>query len=97
MSHGKGKASPDPAFPERPVHEDFWKLSEAAIENDNLGGRDGKGFRKRVEHFVDQESLDYLVWQRAGVLTEDPRLRASFAAAMVDGFTLGCSYMEKKH
>lgn len=90
---------PDPRFPNRPTHEDFDDLSKAVIENDMEAGA-GR-LLERIAEFVDYESLVYMMMQRAGsnavtiggMPSDVPRL----AAAMVDGFILGCAYSRRRY
>lgn len=96
----------DPAHPDRPDHEDFWKLSRAVIANDDavenqptqLSGLDA--LSARIAEFVDPDSAWYMAKQRIGkfiqglgrerTLTEDG-VDAIARAAWIDGFMAACA------
>lgn len=81
--------NPDPRFPTRPQHPDFWLLSQVVIDNDdNWTGR----FEERLAQYIDPESLFYLVTQRAQHTSGDPATLTKVAGAMIDAFILGCGY-----
>ena len=57
----------DPAFPDRPQHPDFWRLSESALLLDgrvNSGQTPGEAGAE----FVDWESAKYMIEQRTAFL-----------------------------
>ncbi len=96
--------NPDPRFPDRPTHDDFAKLSEVVIYNDNaalIGG----GFNARVHEFVDLDSLTYMAEQRARMAVDrmgfaDGEVLAglvtTIASAIIDGFVMGAAFQQSK-
>ena len=84
---------PDPRFPNRPDHPDFWAMSDIVRENDEVWS---SRYKERVAQYVDRESLRYIAWNRAGsVPGADPQMQALIASGIMDGFMLGCAYMER--
>lgn len=89
--------NPDPLFPDRPTHEDFIVLSEAAQSMDYRAEELGEPVDSIVG--VDMESLDYFIENRLAILSDrvlvdfsDPLLMALY----LDAFTLGKHYAERK-
>ena len=58
---------PDPFFPDRPQHEDFWRLSQTALW---LDGRAKEDLEDVTADFVDVESVEYMAEQRADLLLQ---------------------------
>lgn len=83
----------DPAFPDRPQHPDFWRLSDVALQMD--------GSRKTPQEYaaglIDYESLVYMATNRAGTYAKamgitDPDLQAVIATAMLAGILHGLQF-----
>jgi hypothetical protein len=96
---------PDPRFPDRPNHPDFWLLSEIAIEHDNLARElDLAGLFDGV---CDLKSLEYLCWQRSAMVVRKllgvhlpadgvHRIHIALSAAMLDAFYQGFEFARRK-
>jgi hypothetical protein len=81
----------DPRFPNRPTHPDFAELSDAVQANDKEA--DAGRLLDRIADFVDLESLEYIVLQRAMRMAEIKGGDvAQIAGAIMDGFALGAAY-----
>ena len=78
----------DPRFPDRPQHEDFWRISEAFGLTDGRADA-GESFTAIVSDHVDEASLIYVAQQRAlrvlGGAALSPQLMALYADAFVTG------------
>lgn len=85
----------DPAFPGRPSHPDFYRLSRAVIANDRVEEADnpGEAFRDLVAKHVDLDSLAYMAVQRVAIFTQRGNTPPEDIAALawIDGFMAACS------
>lgn len=81
---------PDPQFPDRPDHPDFWAMSQAARDGDDEA-EGGTELPDIIAQFADTPSVLYLARHRAIRLTGlgagplQPRLEA----AWIDGILIG--------
>ena len=82
----------DPNFPNRPDHDDFWKLSQAVIDNDAAAEQLGIEYQDIVGQHVDFDSLFYMARQRC--LRIDGTLDPAKIAAWMDGFMAAVSAEE---
>jgi hypothetical protein len=74
---------PDPRFPDRPTHEDFARLSEVVIEQDD---------NMKVDDVIDLESLMYMAINRV----EMARQRGALGVpSWIDGFMAGARYAQR--
>lgn len=99
MSH------PDPLFPDRPDHPDFWALSEIIVANDKHTDNGGDPF-EIID--CDEHSMLYMARQRgmrvarflreSGRITEpdDGPTISQHAATWVDAFAAGLALGKKK-
>lgn len=55
----------DPAFPNRPSHPDFWKLSNIILGLDATTTDDPDSFESIISDVVDPDSISYQSMQRA--------------------------------
>jgi hypothetical protein len=82
---------PDPAFPDRPDHPDFWAMSQAVLALDELSER--LTINQIVATYVDLDSAAYMAIQRALRAANDfglpPERVAALAAVWVDGVLTG--------
>lgn len=88
--------NPDPQFPARPQHPDFWTLSEVAIVNDDKSELAGSRIDRIVGEVVDFESLLYVARHRASRISGDPEVTSRVIAAMFDGFMLGSGFEKRR-
>lgn len=84
--HATGKD----AFPDRPNHPDFWKLSAIVLGLDAKAER-GDSIETLVGP-VDWDSLVYMAEQRAARVSPDPEIYRALVSLFIDGFALGCKY-----
>lgn len=87
--------NPDPRFPDRPQHADFWSLSRIAIAGDAKIDSGKKGVHDLVSEVIDLDSLVYLARQRVARFESDLDIQAKMVAAMMDGFMLGASFQKE--
>lgn len=90
--------NPDPRFPDRPQHPDFWDLSQIAIGYDERVEQGPKPqVKELVSEAVDFESLLYIARGRASKIAGgDPHILSAIIAGMLDGFLLGYRLHEKR-
>lgn len=87
----------DAEFPNRPTHDDFWKLAEVVIdldtEMDETPAADtGIKFAEMVGRYADFASVVYMAQQRTSRLGGG----AAEVAAWLDGFTAGAAFAAKQ-
>lgn len=80
----------DPAFPDRPVHPDFWRISSAVLKLD--GQSQVADWEAIVTPLVDPRSLLYMAQNRVRT-PNDPLVLPS--AAWIDGFLAGAVYQQE--
>lgn len=94
--------TPDPNFPDRPTHEDFYRLAEIAQAHDAMAEQLGlHPFRDILQ--VDEQSFVYFAQNRLGIFSQvahevgmpgTPAGRAAMISLFMDGFALGKAYAE---
>jgi hypothetical protein len=93
----------DPAHPDRPQHEDFWKMSEIVRRTDALADQTEElDFLDMTLAGVDVGSVQYMARQRVERAvsripfpTDQEARRAEDYAAYMDGFLLGYQLAKK--
>lgn len=85
--------NPDPNFPDRPDHPDFWRLSAAVCGND-AEADNGKAVGDIIAEVIDPASLYYMLKQR--VMRANAMLPggAEPGVEWLDGFMAGVRYAE---
>ncbi len=90
--------------PQRPVHPDFWRISETVLANDapmeeaSTDGQRGVAWRVRTSQVVDVESVTYMALQRALLagrqLPDLAQLPAQgvIATVWIDAFVAGAGF-----
>lgn len=82
----------DPAFPDRPSHPDFWRISDAILSLDGDATEGGKSVEQIMHGLVDEKSLFYMATQRAKRV---PTPLSYGGALWIDGFIAGLLFQEK--
>lgn len=95
-----------PAFPDRPDHPDFWRLSEILLQIDGRSNEDGREVFDEVSDNIDPASLIYMAEGRAKhglqefvaakrdrVTTTD--VVALVTAAWVEAFLVGARFQQR--
>jgi hypothetical protein len=96
------------ARPERPVHPDFWRISEVVLSNDapmeeaNGNEEKNRAWMARTTDLVDVESVTYMAGQRAKMVADQAgaglsaRQRFSMITALatvwIDAFVAGAMF-----
>lgn len=87
---------PDPRFPNRPDHPDFWLMAAAVNALDNASDA-GVPFAEVVSE-VDLDSLGYMAQQRTlratMILAQPVPREAQVMASWVDGFMAGMKFQQ---
>lgn len=84
----------DPRFPDRPTHEDFWRMSEVCLAHDAEATESGGGLMAIVDRIVDEKSLMYLMKNRlATAFGTEPT--PQMMALYLDAFCLGADYQQR--
>jgi hypothetical protein len=89
----------DPRFPKRPQHPDFWRLSDAILEQDGRAEEGGEDVFTIAD--VDGDSIAYVAQQRAALLTRAYGVAVTrdvavlLMSAYIDAFTLGRAFERK--
>jgi hypothetical protein len=86
--------NPDPDFPDRPDHPDFWKLSAAVCANDAEADA-GIPTVDIIAAVVDPASLKYMMDQRVGRANQLLPGGAEPTTTWLDGFMAGVRYAEQ--
>lgn len=81
----------DPRFPDRPQTQDFWRLSEIALDHDG----DPRSVEDIIGEVIDHDSLVYMVHQRVGRLVSNPDLEAILGGVALDAFMLGAKFIQR--
>lgn len=103
--------APDPAFPDRPDHPDFWTMVEAVGEMDGIADNmdpelEGLGPLEVVTRKIglDIDSMYYMAQQRAlraanlfGMPEDKDELQRFMTASWVDGFVMGMLSEQKRN
>ena len=90
----------DPRFPDRPGHQDFWRLVSAVNYLDGEALEGGRTAPDILAQYVDAESLAYIANQRfmrAVVAANDDLSFQNITLALyTDAFALGCQYTRER-
>lgn len=80
----------DERFPDRPQTEDFWRLSDAVLQNDAIATE--QGIEAAMKGLIDIDSAVYMGVQRAGMagMIHDPRV----VSMWLDGVALGIRFQQ---
>lgn len=93
----------DPRFPDRPPHPDFWRLSQAVLQND-ANATESESLVVAISDLVDTDSVTYMALGRAARAVDllgIPRgsatwnvFRTAMAAQFIDGVAAGVRYQQ---
>lgn len=93
--------APDPRFPDRPDHPDFWRLSRAVIANDTLADKGMPIEAILVSRGLDNiESLRYMAEQRVlrafghNFISTDAK--ALMVSLYMDAFAAALGYVQER-
>jgi len=79
----------DPAFPDRPDHPDFWRLSETILYMDGAA-ESGQSYDEIMDKHMDAESLIYMADQRVRRAMMSQASASEIVMALyLDAFALG--------
>lgn len=92
---------PDPRFPDRPTHPDFFIMSDVTQDHDFQSERLGRSPMGIIG--VDEESFHYFLQsrlaitaQRTGLDLTNPALKALLGAIYMDAFATGKAFQKEK-
>lgn len=90
----------DPAFPDRPQHPDFWKLSEIILQLDGMKESSGATVADEISKEVDRDSFLYMLQNRSMMAAElfglPPEASLTLAAVWMEGFIVGSRFSKRK-
>jgi hypothetical protein len=89
---------PDPEFPNRPTHDDFYALALAVQDNDAQADL-GADVADIIGRYVDPESLLYMAFQRALRAVPAGSSRSAFIVGQsiwIDAFLAGVNFQKRK-
>lgn len=98
------------AFPGRPDHNDFWKLSDIILKLDGrmqeaTEDEKEKVWRENIARWVDEDSVNYMAMQRAmralgfetaGELQANLHLMVLAMTLYTEGFQVGAEFATKE-
>lgn len=91
-------SGPDPAFPDRPDHPDFHRLSRIIQDMDITAEKDGFG-AVIIPVELDGDSIGYMARQRvarAQMLLSESNMYQQMAILWIDAFTAGVKFAQEK-
>jgi hypothetical protein len=92
---------PDPRFPNRPDHPNFWRLSKAVIANDDAADH-GVPIETIMANLgvESPESVEYMAEQRVlralGHNFVSPQAKAMLMGLWIDAFVAGVGFTQQK-
>lgn len=87
---------PDPRFPDRPDHPDFWRLSKAVIANDDAADQGVPIEKIMTDLGIDPKSVQYMAEQRMlralGHNFVSPQAKVLLMGLWIDAFVAGVGF-----
>lgn len=83
----------DPRFPDRPQHQDYYRLMDAVAYLDGAATEGNQGVESITQGIVDVDSLTYMATHRARLASQVTGMPEELLAALwIDAFCVGAKF-----